>query len=317
MPEFLGEKRLVTSDQSMRRRFLVSLPALLGIIAGGCQDGQLCRATDFSCSIPGFIAYYANLAPWIVFNSQLSGNEDIWKIRSDGTELTQLTTDPAADQQPELSPDGTFVAFSSTRSGNAEIWLMKADGSGPVQITNHAASDQHPTWSPDGLRLAFQSDRSGNLDIWLQTVASGATVQITIDANNDQRPCFAPQSERIFFGGLRSGNWDVYARNADGSGSDQRLTTPASIESRPCATPDETGILLNSDASGTEQVWQRSSDGALTQLTNHPTAAFAPSPSPRSAELAFTSSAGLFLRRVDGTERLLVSGVVSFPRFAR
>lgn len=193
----------------------------LVLLAGACQKTADCHTTDPSCSLSGYwILVVVNRAPWLVFNGQLSGNEEIWKIRADGTELTQLTFDAAIDVQAELSPDGTQVAFRSMRSGNDDIWVMQSDGSNPRQLTSDPGSDQHPTWSPDGLRIAYQSNRSGNNDIWIESAAGGgAALQLTTDLNSDQRPYFAPTTNRVVFSAPRNGgNWDIFVRNADGSG---------------------------------------------------------------------------------------------------
>jgi len=84
---------------------------------------------------------------------------DIWTMHADGTDLTQLTTDPAVDRSPHWSPDGTQIAFASRRTGNFEIWVMNADGSNQHQITHDAPSnDRDPSWTADGTRLVYDLD---------------------------------------------------------------------------------------------------------------------------------------------------------------
>ena len=61
----------------------------------------------------------------IFFNGTVGGNTDIFMINPDGSELTRITTDPASDVQPTVSPDGTKLAFTSGRSGNNDIWVIE------------------------------------------------------------------------------------------------------------------------------------------------------------------------------------------------
>jgi Tol biopolymer transport system component len=93
---------------------------------------------------------------WLAFDSQGDPQEDIFIIRTDGTQLHQLTDDPHKDRLPRWSPDGRRLAFYSNRSGSFQLWTVSPDGSGLQQLTD--APDQvafYPTWSPDARRLAF------------------------------------------------------------------------------------------------------------------------------------------------------------------
>ncbi len=93
---------------------------------------------------------------WLVFRSS-SPQEDLFLIHADGSELRQLTNDPARDRAPRWSPDGRKILFSSNRSGKYEAWTIRPDGGGLTQIT-HLASPQpvlNPFWSPDGRQIGF------------------------------------------------------------------------------------------------------------------------------------------------------------------
>ena len=87
-------------------------------------------------------------------------------MNSDGTALVNLTNNPAYDDAPAGSPDGTKIAFSSARNGNSEIYVMNSDGTGVTRLTNTAANNFRPTWSPDGTKLAFVTDRDGAFVIY-------------------------------------------------------------------------------------------------------------------------------------------------------
>ncbi|MBU0492211.1 MAG: DPP IV N-terminal domain-containing protein, partial [Chloroflexi bacterium] len=65
-----------------------------------------------------------------------------------GGNVRRLTDDPAQDQAPAWSPDGTRMAFTSDRDGNWEIYTMNTDGSQLQRLTNNEAEDIDPTWRP-------------------------------------------------------------------------------------------------------------------------------------------------------------------------
>lgn len=50
--------------------------------------------------------------------------DDIWVVNADGTGLTQITVDEAADWLPVWAADGTIL-FTSKRNGRQQIWSLK------------------------------------------------------------------------------------------------------------------------------------------------------------------------------------------------
>jgi Tol biopolymer transport system component len=83
----------------------------------------------------------------------LSGLE-VYSMNPDGSGVTRLTSDPATDAYPSLSPDGKKIAFVSTRTNSlGSIYVMNADGTGITRLTYSAATDIAPVWSKDGSGL--------------------------------------------------------------------------------------------------------------------------------------------------------------------
>jgi serine/threonine-protein kinase len=100
---------------------------------------------------------------WLYYDSDLSGNMDLYRMALPRGVPEQLTTDPSDDFFPTPSPDGREVAFHSWRGGSRDIWVMPLDG-GPVQqVTSSPDQEALAQWSPDGNRLAYSlfTDRGG------------------------------------------------------------------------------------------------------------------------------------------------------------
>ena len=116
---------------------------------------------------------------WLAFESDRSGNTDIYKIRIDGTGLQQLTRNPADEFKPIWSPDGRQIAFHSMRSGNRDIYVMSADGSAERLVAGGPAHEYAGGWSPDGSQLAIYSDRGAVNSPVSVTYAPGKTIEYT------------------------------------------------------------------------------------------------------------------------------------------
>ena len=87
------------------------------------------------------------------------GNSDIYRQRLAGGPTERLTTDPAADFCPAVSPDGRELAFHSLRTGNRDVFVMPASGGEAVQVTRSPEQDYNPTWAREGRRLVFDQQR--------------------------------------------------------------------------------------------------------------------------------------------------------------
>jgi len=107
---------------------------------------------------------------WLAFASTRHAKKpDIYLKSAGGAAITQITSDPASDIQPEFSPDGKRIAFASDRAGNFDIWVVGIDGSEATQLTREPAHEIHPTWAPDGRRIAYCSlnPASRQWELWL------------------------------------------------------------------------------------------------------------------------------------------------------
>jgi dipeptidyl aminopeptidase/acylaminoacyl peptidase len=93
----------------------------------------------------------------IAFRTDRDGNHEIYVIAANGSNPTNLSRTPAAEERsPAWSPDGNQIAFSSDRDGDRDIYLMSTDGSDVVRLALPGLQE-YPTWSPDGAEIAVTS----------------------------------------------------------------------------------------------------------------------------------------------------------------
>lgn len=69
-------------------------------------------------------------------------------MRSDGSDMTQLTHNEVQDGAPEWSPDGTRIVFVSKRDGHLELYVVNADGSNQMRVTTTVLHAIQPDWRP-------------------------------------------------------------------------------------------------------------------------------------------------------------------------
>src|SRR5437867_6632255 len=110
--------------------------------------------------------------PALAFTTNRDGNDEIYVTDASGTDVLNLTNNPANDDWPSWSPDGSKIAFHSDRDGNFDVYVMNADGTGAVNVTNNPAwDDVAPRWSPDGSKIAVRTARGGNDEVYVMTAA--------------------------------------------------------------------------------------------------------------------------------------------------
>jgi Tol biopolymer transport system component len=116
----------------------------------------------------------------IAFESNRSGNREVWTCGADGSNCQQITHfDGPICGTPRWSPDSRWLALDSRMEGQSEIYVVSADGGKPRRITYHTRGDLIPSWSHDGLWIYFASDRSGQFQIWKAPKDGGEPVQVT------------------------------------------------------------------------------------------------------------------------------------------
>lgn len=115
--------------------------------------------TEISWSKDGqWIAFTRGGGPAAVEGPKIEA--DVWKMRSDGNELQDLTPNtPGFDGSPSFSGDGKQIVFRSGRNGSLNLYLMNADGSNVRQLTNDKADYLFPAFSPVSNQVAFASNR--------------------------------------------------------------------------------------------------------------------------------------------------------------
>lgn len=183
---------------------------------------------------------------WRAFQSNRSGNWEIYRVRENGGELAQLTFHPAADTQPRLNRGVTAIAFVSARDGNPELYRMNADGSNQIRLTNHPLTDTHPSWSPDSSLITFVSTRDGNAELYQLNADGSGLRRLTTDPALDLFPSWSPDGQQLVWVRAAGDNGWLWMMNRDGSNA-RAVSGPLRYLQHPVWSPDGTEIMFDYD----------------------------------------------------------------------
>ena len=193
----------------------------------------------------------------IAFESNRTGNNEIFTMNPNGTIPINLTTDQANDVFPAWSPAGTQITWSSDRhdKGNLDVYVMNADGTGVTQLTNSLGEDRGTSWTSDGQRIVFHSQRATGgdhaFDVFIMN-ADGTNQTKIFNNGSAAYVCGNSTTGRIVFnsagnplGTNPEGDFEIFTMGITG-GSVVQVTNNAVLDSGPKWSPDCSTISYNS-----------------------------------------------------------------------
>ncbi|HVQ38890.1 MAG TPA: DPP IV N-terminal domain-containing protein, partial [Pyrinomonadaceae bacterium] len=122
---------------------------------------------------------------WIVYESSASGRPGLWKVSIDGatSKLAEY-----ASENPEISPDGKYIAFQYREDTNSP-WryaIIPFEGGQPVKVFDFPPTKAHDfRWMPDSRSLSYIDTRGGVSNIWIFPL-DGAPPKPLTDFKTDQ-----------------------------------------------------------------------------------------------------------------------------------
>ncbi len=125
----------------------------------------------------------------VAFESERTGEHEVWLAEADGSSPRQLTHGPGLMQgSPRWSPDGRRIAFDSrSEAGGYSVWTIDADGASPRRLSQDPGDEHLPNWSRDGRFIYFTKGGSGDYltqgptGVWRVPATGGAAERMTRD----------------------------------------------------------------------------------------------------------------------------------------
>jgi Tol biopolymer transport system component len=136
-----------------------------------------------------------------------TGNIDVYVVDVEsgelgafGGDIRRLTTDPAIDEFPAWTPDGSAIVYDNVGSGELddsgfartqEIWTVPVDGGDPVRLTTNDVWDAEPDVAPDGTIVFIREGRP-----WTMTI-SGTEQRALESIAGGFSPRWSPDGSRL------------------------------------------------------------------------------------------------------------------------
>ncbi|MBW3001907.1 hypothetical protein KY338_01960 [Candidatus Woesearchaeota archaeon] len=157
----------------------------------------------------------------VAFVSNRDGNQEIYKMFSDGSRQTRITYNHVPDVNPSISPDGQYIAFASLRGNDWDIYIIQNNGK-EERITLKGRQD-NPHWFPSGNALFFEStDESGKKSLIcydFSNIENNKTITIC-NSLEDFCTSFSPDAVHYTAEFEQNGKKQVRFVKRDGNNSD-------------------------------------------------------------------------------------------------
>lgn len=205
---------------------------------------------------------------------------DLWKVPIAGGIAQRLTTHPAEETHPIISPDGSTLAFTARYEGPAEVYTMPLAGGLPVRRTYEGDggvatttfkpngelvyATQHYATLPDPQLVSIDLQSNERTRIALSNASEGA-YDTTGKTLYFVRPGFHANVTRWYTGGQARQIWKF----RDGASEAEKLTRDYKGESHsPMSWQGR--VYFISDRDRTMNVWSMNEAGGdLKQHTDH------------------------------------------------
>jgi TolB protein len=204
---------------------------------------------------------------WLLYDSNLHGTSNLYRVAIAGGTPERLTTDSVDDFQPVLSPDGTELAYHAVRGTARQILILPLNGGAVTQVAPTNTDQRVADWAPNGKALVWY-DRATSAAWVAHRSADGKWQPPVLRAVGFIHPKWSPDG-RMLIGATPNGA--IVVSPAD-SGPARIIYAPRPLSTDPLAewptwAGDGRAVWFKShDAEGRASIWSILATGGIPRL---------------------------------------------------
>jgi serine/threonine-protein kinase len=201
---------------------------------------------------------------WLAYDSNINGNQDIFKMPIGGGDAQQLTHNGVDNFVPAWSPDGKEIGFHSLVKGNRDVYIMDANGGNLTPVAAGPSEELTAQWMPDGNGLVYFVYPDSTFRI--RRDASGKWGKPTLWSRQINGLAYSPDKTRLIMAGGPGGACatcpgGLYLLDADGTNPrniDTRLIQQVMVSPGPLVFSRDSKHLYvpTREKDGTAGIWQ-------------------------------------------------------------
>ncbi len=174
----------------------------------------------------------------LVFTSNRSGGDQIWRIAADGSDSPErVTASTAFEREPAVARDGT-LAFVRGTGPLARIWIRQPDGIERRLTKKDGGAERWPAWSPEGSRVVYSAVTESRTRLRLHFIG-GDSSRVLVEDRDAERAAWSRAGDRILFV-TRSGRAGVWVTTPDA----RYINLVSSQRAEPAWSSDDRRIAL-------------------------------------------------------------------------
>ncbi len=197
----------------------------------------------------------------LAFASKRTGLPQIYIMRSDGSDVRQVTNEQDGACQPDWSPDGLKIVYISPcrekqdTYQNSSLYILEISTQMRTVLPASLGGDFEPAWAPDGKRIAYTSMRDGYMEIYMTNLETNLVTRLTkaqsiLTGLYAHQPAWNPFGSQIAYVLKRQGVSQIWITtdgdvNMDKPNTQLVQSGNKAMDSSPVWSPDGMYIVFN------------------------------------------------------------------------